>query len=68
MSRNFMVVHANPGDTPIIIFVDSITAIKDYGDSTCCIYTLDDKFYNVTESLADIMRKFNTGHCRIVND
>ena len=68
MSRNFIVLHANPGDSPIIIFMDCITSIKDYGDGTCCVYIRGDNYYNVSESLSVIMRKLNSRASRIVNN
>lgn len=68
MARDFIVLHSNPGESPIIIFIDSITSIKDYGDGTCCVFIRGDNFYNVTESLSSIMRKLNSRASRIVNN
>ena len=68
MARDFIVVHSNPDDLPIIIFIDSIISIRDYGDGTCCIVMHGDNFYNITESISTIMRKINSRASRIVNN
>ena len=66
MSREFIVVHYQNGD-PIIIFIDMISAITQHNNEVI-IVSNHSASYCVAETLADIMRKLNTGHCRIVND
>lgn len=65
MSREFIVAHYQSTGDAIIIFIDTIVSVTQHDNET--LIDTSSHSYCVSESIADIMRKLNTGHCRIVN-